>query len=601
MPRKYPKLGQLEDIAPRIDEKEESEEECKQRLCDHIFSTSEFPSQILLLSQELESILKEYLGNREDVLFAHYVLRGVSFELQDTIPLSRFADFQASKSREALATGPKPIFQPSPTAYKGGPPPPPKAGAEAVRPPFKTDSVRPPDNSPSPRPVPPVKPSVPPSQPGAINPPKFGLGVSRVTPPPPPLAQSTSGPGKSNSSNAQPRPGPPLPSFAPSKTAPTETVSKAGILPTAKPGPAAFLPSIKPYPPQPMKKEEEEKSPSHTSTVSTGPTDPGTYKLPSRSSSSSSSLQPGSTIKAANQAIFDQFVPDLTQPIVACINETFQRLSQQATPSLDTVKDTLLTEVRTVLNEYHCLHLAEVSRLQQKVEDLLAQAKEGSGRQRSNWEQALGEAVNMQKAVTEEVNRLVSHAETGTVAIRLQRNAEMLERLNGESTNIYNGLPEITRSKRKILIFDALDFDSGSQSLTITYTNRKLYPIQGQSICFCILDNEWKYEYVTEIAPGQHKITIHQSTTPQNVICCYLNDKVIGESRIDYNSQGKLVFVGLLDEEIMERNREKAARIRQDLHTSLSPELEEQLDRLMTTEEFDIWEIETIKSKLLGS
>jgi len=605
---RFPMPQTLEGSAPVQEEKEESREECQERLWAQLCAESGYVSRVMLLSHELADVLVDYLGS-SDVLFADFVLSN-GIELLKRVPPSSFGDYLAIKSSPSSVPGPKPNFQPSaaslktsvppsstpkpnfqpgPAGPKVGPSPPGKPAVEIPRPPINAQPIGPPNSSPKPPPQ--VNPGFPSaSKPEASNPLKFGPVPPSKTPTP--TFAPTQAPAPLQKTGPFPpqfKPGQ-TPPFAQFKAGPTPKAGQPVEVSKAAPAVSERVVSESgpPFqqPASVLKTKEESKA---VYVPSSGPTDPGGYRPKSN------------PIKAANLQTLDQFLPELTTSISTCIHEAFQSLSQRTAPSLDAVKDALIREVKTVLDDYHTLHVGEVRTFQRKVNDIFVQANEGNRQQMSHFEQTLGEVMSTQRTVTEEVNRLVSVTEAeGGVAARLKRNLELLEHINEESTEIYNSLPEITKSKRPYILFDSLDFNDRAQSLTIQFTNRKLYPIKGENLCFCLFDSEWKYHHFTEIAPGRQEITIRQLAPPAEVICCYCNNETIGESRLDRNFQGKLMFVGTLDRQILERNKEKADGIRQELG-ALSPELEGNLDRLMVTEEFDIWDVETIKAKLSGS
>jgi hypothetical protein len=76
---------------------------------------------------------------------------------------------------------------------------------------------------------------------------------------------------------------------------------------------------------------------------------------------------------------------------------------------------------------------------------------------------------------------------------------------------------------------------------------------------------------------------------------------MIGESRIEFNSQGELVFVNCLPAVIVERNKERAEQIKQEMGAELTDEMVQYLDHMATRENFDVMDSEKIKAELRGS
>ena len=632
-------------LSPVEEEKAESEEECLQRLVAHIF-VNYGKNRILLLSKELTDVLKEYTGNEKDILFAYYSLVEGQYSLTTCVrpaEFERFLQVQVNPSFNQAGAKSGPVVPkagvdstrqalPRPSFPSQGRPETPQA--KPVVPPYVSQPQ-------SAKPQPPVPQSEKPSQPSAVPAPAFSSPKPTQTPSsatPTPKFQPSKSSQQANpvpkfqpsSSETGLKPGTgPKPGIGP-KTGPTPLAqSKLGNHPSPpqKSGPSppfnqpkpppnpkiepppfvgqssSQLPSPKPeLQPKfgaPKKREEESKSVTTGSTSASGIPDPGSFK--SVFAASSMNFQPASGLKELNQQQVEAMMPDVTKAIAEYINNAFKKLSQRSPASLDSIKDTLMREVQQVLSEYHSEHVGQVKALQQEVDSLLMITNERYREEINRLEQALGEVTSTQRAVTEAVSELVSQTDGG-MAQQLRRNGELLECLNQKSTDIYNNLPDLVKARRPLISFDSLRYDEAECTVTYSFTNRKLYPIQHENLCFCI-PNEggWKYEVVTEIAPGKHERIMKDVVQPQGDFYCYRGQEVIGKSSVDVTFQGELVFVNCLPDVIVERNRDKAELIKQEMAAELTQEMVQYLEQMVTREDFDVMDSERIKAELRGS
>lgn len=638
---------------PAEEEKEESEEDCLQRLIDHIF-IDHTKARIILLSKDLIDVFKVQMADEKDVLFVYYSFVNGNYIIGNVVSPAQFVN-----PAQVLV---KPNFRPQQAGATGGLSTP-KVGADSTRqalprPSFSTQGPLRPE-APQAKPAPPPFGSQPPKLQTPVlqpaKPPQFPVpkflpsklqAANPGTPTPMLQPQKPAQPATQAPANQQATPsgtGPKSGSSTltqskfgnhpppPQKAGPPPSSNQSKAAPNSKIGPAQFLAQsssqspvsnpesgVQPKFGAPKKREEEAKSVSTGSTSAAGIPDPGSFKSVSATGSKSAqptarppnvqpavslmNAHPHSGLKELNLKHVEELMPDLAKAVAEYINDAFKKLSQRAPPSQDSIKDTLMREVQQVLSDYHSKHVEQVHTLQQEVDSLFKRTNEAYREEITRLEQTLGEVTSTQRAVSEAVSELASQTEGG-ITLQLRRNGELLETLNQKSTGIYNYLPDLVKkTKRHLISFDSLRYDEAAHNLTYSFTNRKLYPIQGESLCFCIADEgDWKYDYPGEIAPGQHERAVNQMTQPQGVICCYLGEEMIGESRIEFNSQGELVFVNCLPAVIVERNRERAELIKQEMGAELTEEMVQYLDQMVTRENFDIMDSEEIKAELRGS
>ena len=342
------------------------------------------------------------------------------------------------------------------------------------------------------------------------------------------------------------------------------------------------------FPPSPV-------PPKPTPPSTKGPTDPGSWKPPSPPVPSPPSQVPTNK----NQQYVDTILPDLAKVITEFIDTAFRDIHRET--SLETVKKKLIQEVQSVLTAYHTQQMTQLAGFKAEMSTFLSETQASYRAKVRELEEMMAEVNNTQKTATAVVYDLISTVESsGNLSQKLKKNEEMLKNIKEISMEMSRKAPIMKKKQGYLVEFVGLEYNEREQNVKVTVKSRKMYPITGVDLCLCLWDqkiDDWKYERVEEIRPGGTEVVIRKDREPTGNMYCF-NGTEIGKATVSSPSPGHYTFLPALPDVILQRNIDKAETIKQRLAHFLTPAIQQELQSLIYTEDFDLTDTDTLISRL---